>query len=391
LEEPPPHVKFLLATTDPQKVPVTVLSRCLQFNLKRLLLDEIQDRLQDVLQQEKINFEQPALLHLARAADGSMRDGLSLMDQAIAFGGGEVKEADVRSMLGTVDKDQVHRVLQALADQDPQQVMVAVANMAERVPDFAGVLQELLALLHRIALQQAVPGAVDESAGDREELSQLAEAMLPEDVQLYYQIGLIGQRDLPQAPDLRSGFEMVLLRMLAFRPDRGDMATSGAAPSRPAKVASGESRQKPSSGKGEAAAATSSPSQPAAEISDWSSVVAQLGLGGIAQQLAHNCRYESWDGKRLLLQLDPEHQQLKVESAQQRLQKALEGYLNCSLKLDIEVGQQGLHTPAVEDALERSDRQQEAESIIAADPMVQAMGKKFGSRPVPGSIKPIDE
>ncbi len=396
LEEPPPHVKFLLATTDPQKVPVTVLSRCLQFNLKRLLLDEILDRLQEVLQQEEISFEQPALLHLARAADGSMRDGLSLMDQAIAFGGGEVKEADVRAMLGTVDKDQVHSVLRALADQDAQQVMAVVASMAERVPDFAGVLQELLALLHRIALLQVVPGAVDESAGDQVELSRLAEVMPPEDVQLYYQIGLIGQRDLPQAPDLRSGFEMVLLRMLAFRPDRVDMAAPTTTSSRPAKAVSREDHKKPASRESEGSVVTTPPQAQAektavAEISDWYNVVAQLNLGGIAQQLAHNCRYDSWDGKRLRLLLDPAHQQLKVESTQQRLQKALEGYLNCSLKLDIEVGQQGLHTPAAEDALLRSDRQQEAESKIAADPMVQAIGKKFGSRPVPGSIKPIDD
>ncbi len=397
LEEPPPHVKFLLATTDPQKVPVTVLSRCLQFNLKRLLLDEIQGRLQEVLQHEGISFEQPALLHLARAADGSMRDGLSLMDQAIAFGGGQVKEADVRAMLGSVDKGQVHRLLQALAEHDAQQVMDVVATMAERVPDFAGVLQELLSLLHRVALQQAVPDVVNEGLGDQEEISRLAEEMLPEDLQLYYQIGLIGQRDLPQAPDLRSGFEMVLLRMLAFRPDgAGNTTQTRANP--PSKAVSETDRQTVSKNisKGAAAVTSSRPEgdeKPATarEINDWYSVVAELGLGGIAQQLAHNCSYTGWDGKRLLLQLDPAHQQLKTDSTLQRLQKAMEEYLNCSVRLDIKVGEKGLHTPAAEDAQARNDRQQEAESIIAADPMVQALGEKFGSRPVPGSILPIDD
>ncbi len=392
LEEPPPHVKFLLATTDPQKVPVTVLSRCLQFNLKRLLLDEIQDRLHEVLQEEDISFEQPALTHLARAADGSMRDGLSLMDQAIAFGGGEVNEADVRTMLGTVAKDQVHKLLQALAEQDAQQVMAGVANMAERVPDFARVLQELLSLLHRIALQQVVPDVMDESSGDQDEVIRLAETMLPEDVQLYYQIGLIGQRDLPQAPDMRSGFEMVLLRMLAFRPDRAGV---GGRIERPAKAAPREVQKRAESIESSAAEVTVSKPQSeqkaVVEISDWYGVVAQLGLGGIAQQLAHNCRYESWDGKRVRLHLDPEHQQLKVESTQQRLQKALEGYLNCSVKLDIQIGEQGLQTPAAEDALTRSNRQQGAEATIASDPMVQAIGEKFGASTVPGSIKPVGD
>jgi len=218
LEEPPPHVKFLLATTDPQKVPVTVLSRCLQFNLKRLPIDQIQDYLKELLNREGIQFDERALLLLAKGADGSMRDALSLLDQAIAFGAGKVLEADVQSMLGSIAQDRVHDLLDALAELDANRVMELVSELAEMAPDFTGVLQDLLSLLHRIALVQAVPDAIDNSAGDQEQVIELAGKLSPGDVQLFYQIGLVGQRDLPLAPDPRAGFEMVLLRMLAFRP-----------------------------------------------------------------------------------------------------------------------------------------------------------------------------
>ncbi len=206
LEEPPPHVKFLLATTDPQKVPVTVLSRCLQFNLKRLPLDQIQDYLQELLNREGIQHEVRALTLLAKGADGSMRDALSLMDQAIAFGAGKVIESDVQAMLGTIAHDRVHELLDALAAMDAQRVVTLISDLAEMAPDFSGVLQDLLSLLHRIALVQAVPDAVDNSLGDQEQVIALAGKLLPEDVQLFYQIGLIGQRDLSLAPDPRSGF-----------------------------------------------------------------------------------------------------------------------------------------------------------------------------------------
>lgn len=218
LEEPPPHVKFLLATTDPQKVPVTVLSRCLQFNLKRLPLEQIRGYLEHVLGEEAIPFEVAGLQLLARAADGSMRDALSLLDQAIAFGAGEVKEADVRAMLGAMDGEQLFRLLDALADGDAALTMQRVAELAERAPDFAGALQELLYLLHRVALYQAVPETLDRGVGDEDWVASLAGKLAPEDAQLYYQIGMIGRRDLPLAPDPRSGFEMVMLRMLTFRP-----------------------------------------------------------------------------------------------------------------------------------------------------------------------------
>lgn len=218
LEEPPPHVKFLLATTDPQKLPATVLSRCLQFNLKNMPPEQIVGHLGQVLEKESVSFEEPALWLIGRAADGSMRDALSLTDQAIAFGSGKVVEDDVRSMLGSVDLSFVYQVLEAVVAGEPAGVMEVVARMAEHAPDFEGSLEELLSLLHRVAMAQVLPEAVDNSWGDAERVTGLAAAVSGEDAQLFYQIALNGKRDMPMAPDPRRGFEMVVLRMLAFRP-----------------------------------------------------------------------------------------------------------------------------------------------------------------------------
>jgi DNA polymerase-3 subunit gamma/tau len=219
LEEPPPHVKFLLATTDPQKLPVTILSRCLQFSLKNMPSERVVEHLTHVLGVEEVPFEVDALWLLGRAADGSMRDAMSLTDQAIAFGEGKVLAADVRAMLGTLDHGQVYGVLQALLEGDARGLIEAVRHLAEQGPDWAGVLAEILNVLHRVAIAQALPEAVDNGQGDRDRVLALAQALPAEDVQFYYQMGLIGRRDLPLAPEPRSGFEMVLLRMLAFRPE----------------------------------------------------------------------------------------------------------------------------------------------------------------------------
>ncbi|MFI8747000.1 DNA polymerase III subunit gamma/tau [Pseudomonas sp. NPDC077186] len=224
LEEPPPHVKFLLATTDPQKLPVTVLSRCLQFSLKNMPPERVVEHLTHVLTAENVPFEDDALWLLGRAADGSMRDAMSLTDQAIAFGEGKVLAADVRAMLGTLDHGQVYGVLHALIEGDARALIEAVRHLAEQGPDWNGVLAEMLNVLHRVAIAQALPEAVDNGQGDRERVLQLAQALPAEDVQFYYQMGLIGRRDLPLAPDPRGGFEMVLLRMLAFRPADADDA-----------------------------------------------------------------------------------------------------------------------------------------------------------------------
>lgn len=224
LEEPPPYVKFILATTDPQKLPATILSRCLQFSLKNMSPERVVEHLTHVLGAENVPFEEDALWLLGRAADGSMRDAMSLTDQAIAFGEGRVLAADVRAMLGTLDHGQVYGVLQALLEGDARALLAAVRDLAEQGPDWNGVLSEMLNVLHRVAIAQALPEAVDNGQGDRDRVLALAQALPAEDVQFYYQMGLIGRRDLPLAPDPRGGFEMVLLRMLAFRPADTDDA-----------------------------------------------------------------------------------------------------------------------------------------------------------------------
>ena len=218
LEEPPPHVKFLLATTDPQKLPATILSRCLQFNLKNMPPAQIVGHLAMVLEQEMVSFEEPALWLLGRAAAGSMRDALSLTDQAIAFGSGKLSESDVRSMLGSVDLSFVYQLLEAISEGEPAKVLDVVAHMGEHAPDFEGSLDELLSLIHRVAMAQIVPDAIDNSWGDAERIAQIARAITAEDAQLFYQMALNGKRDIGLAPDPRGGFEMIMLRMLAFRP-----------------------------------------------------------------------------------------------------------------------------------------------------------------------------
>jgi len=218
LEEPPPHVKFLLATTDPQKLPVTVLSRCLQFSLKRLPVSLIISHLQHVLTEEKVEHNVTALQLIAEAADGSMRDALSLLDQALAFGGGSVNETDVRDMLGSVARDKVIGLLTTVLQRDAGQTMKLIAELAELSPDFESVLAEFVSLLHHMSLAKIVPEALDEFVSAREQLIKLSEQVSAEDLQLFYQIALIGRKDLPLSPDARNGFEMILLRMLTFRP-----------------------------------------------------------------------------------------------------------------------------------------------------------------------------
>ena len=218
LEEPPAHVKFLLATTDPQKLPITVLSRCLQFNLKNMPAEKIVDYLHTILNAEKVQYEEPALWQLGRAAQGSMRDALSLTDQAIAYGEGFISEDNVHAMLGTMDRGRLFKIAEVMAKADASAVMAEIDSMAEHSPDYDEVIQGLLTIWHKVALGQVVPAAIDNSEGEREAILALAEAMQPEDVQLYYQIGVSGRADLALAPNARQGFEMLVLRMLAFRP-----------------------------------------------------------------------------------------------------------------------------------------------------------------------------
>ncbi|MHB8746531.1 MAG: DNA polymerase III subunit gamma/tau, partial [Gammaproteobacteria bacterium] len=352
LEEPPPHVKFLLATTDPQKLPVTILSRCLQFNLKRLPLAQIATQLGHILTQEGVEHEAIALTLLARGADGSVRDALSLLDQAIAFGSGKVLADDVRSMLGTIEQTHIHDLIGALAEHDAATVLARIAALAEFTPDFAGVLAELLSTLQRIAIAQAVPDAIDQSYGDHEQIQQHAQRISAEDLQLFYQIGLIGRRDLPWSPDPRGGFEMVLLRMLAFRPATAAADTvSNNAMSKPTTTTSSKPPgARPNETKVSAAAAASIAAAPVATPppvapaaaptggSEWADIVAALKLRGIAQQLAANCSLLKHEVDAIHLTLDGAHAQLHSKPQEERLQQALQQHFNAPLRLSIQVG-----------------------------------------------------
>src|SRR5579862_7219466 len=283
LEEPPPHVKFLLATTDPQKLPVTVLSRCLQFNLKRLPAEEIAAHMRRILAEEGVPFEPAGVRLIAQAADGSMRDGLSLLDQLIAFGGGRAGEAEARTMLGSVARDHVVQIAELLGANDPGELLRCARSLEEFAPDYAQVLDELAALLVRVGLKHAIKDYAGDELYAAELLERLAARLSAEDVQLYYQTAIIGRRDLPLAPDPRSGFEMTLLRMLAFRP-----AALGTAP---AAGEGGRAVAAPgAAGAASAPAAAAAPrAQDAAGAASWAQVLSQLELGGAARQLAAHC------------------------------------------------------------------------------------------------------
>ncbi len=395
LEEPPPHVVFLLATTDPKKLPPTILSRCLQFNLKRLPLELIQGQFRRILDDEGISYEAPALERLGRAADGSMRDGLSLLDQAIAFGAGKVVDDEVQTMLGDIGVDQAAPLLEALADGDAGALLSAVARLAERAPDYAAVLEALLRLLHRVAVVQVELDGDDPEAGDHELVAGLAERLATEDVQLYYQIALLGRRDLDLAPDPRRGCEMTLLRMHAFRPVDTVAAVTNAAPVAAKRSAPSRERppQAPESTRAKSVKSTPAP-RPTTEAErggrddDWHARVARLKLGGMAQQLANHCTLVTEEVDVVTLRLDPASGQLHTPLTEKALEQALCDDACRAIRLIIETGTVSNETPAARAAREAEERQHNAEQSIAGDPHVQALREAFGAEVEPGSIRP---
>ena len=385
LEEPPPHVKFLLATTDPHKIPVTVLSRCLQFNLKRLLPEQIERQMQFILGQEGIDFELPALKLLARAADGSLRDALSLLDQAIIYGAGGVNLVAVTGMLGTVAQQPIAEILLALGAGDATRLIEKVAAIAELSPDFADILDHILRALHRIALRQQLPDFVD-SEFDKELIDNLALILLPEDVQLFYQIGLIGLRDLELAPDPRSGFEMVMLRMLVFRPKTGGPALSEQLSKTPAVRASSVSPSQPAI---RADVTELQPAYTASVAKTWPEIIAALKISGRTKELANNCVLDKIDENMCRLLLDPSFQQIGTK-AEENLKAALQNYFGRNLKLVISAQTLQQMTPAVQMQIAQEEKQQVAVDSIQDDPHVQALKENFGARILPGSIEPLN-
>ena len=429
LEEPPEHVKFLFATTDPEKLLVTVLSRCLQFNLKRLDEAQIEGQIAKIVAAEGIDADDDAMRQLARAADGSLRDGLSLLDQAIAYAGGKLEGATVAAMLGTVDRNRVQALLASLADNDGSRLLDEVGTLAEFSPDWGSVLDALAEALHRIQVKQLVPDV--EAAADAVDIDALAAQLRPELVQLWYQMALNGRRDLGYAPSPRSGFEMTLLRMLAFRPD-ADAVRAAPAASRtqteraPAFVRSSAAERaraavdataSPPIAKAPAApapvrepvvaaASEASPAPvvetaaPAAsapggllvtDTEHWLELVAQSSLRGPAKQLAVHVGFVSHADGVLRLALAPEQEHLKSPSLVLQLGDAVASLLGGDVQLRLEVGAAPGETASVRQSRERSARQGDAERGFAEDPAIRRLVETRGAQIVPDSIRPLGD
>lgn len=380
LEEPPDHVKFLLATTDPQKVPVTVLSRCLQFNLKRLYASQLEGQLAMILQEERVEFDTEALKIIARVADGSVRDALSILDQGIAFGAGSLTETDVLSMLGSVGRKPIFDLLTALMNGDANTIMAIINSLADRTADFAEVLQDMLMVLHRVALAQVVPESVSRD-DDRETLADFASKMGKHDIQLYYQTALIGQKDLPLAPDPKSGFEMVILRMLAFKPtEPGSVTIEAAQPAQPAMVKDPYNDIK----------SAKLDKQNFDSNDDWYQVVKDLKVRGIEKELAMHCSLDTVDDVTCTLVLDPCYRQLLSERIEKGLEKAIGSYYQKPLKLKIRLETSTPEIPALRLQRESNDRLRTAERAIENDANVKALKEAFDAQVVPGSVAPLD-
>lgn len=410
LEEPPSHVKFILATTDPQKIPVTVLSRCLQFNLKQLPAPMILTHLQYVLGQENIPFESAACALIARVAQGSMRDALSLLDQAIAYSDSRVDEETVRNMLGAIDQQYLYDLLHALLARDGVGLLAVADNMISRSLPFDAALQDFATLLHRIALIQIVPAAIAEDETERETLLDLAHRFSAEEIQLYYQIAIHGRNEIGLAPDEYAGFTMTLLRMLAFMP-----ATTGVgaivSPAHLAPVAApGAALNKPQAQRLAHSTQVNQPVAPAenqptnssdvsVDISvehsalgmDWSALLGQVNVQGMARELARHCTMESFIGGKLALNLSLQHKHLLTnKAAHEKLQAALTEYLAQPVRLQVALskGNDAITPAAVEKNL-RDMRQQQAVESIMRDEFVLDAQAQLGAQVLIESLKPI--
>lgn len=417
LEEPPEYVKFILATTDPQKIPVTVLSRCLQFNLKQMPPPQIISHLENVLQQEAVEYETPALRLLAQSARGSMRDALSLTDQAIAYAGGRVTQETVQGMLGTLDQSYLISLLDALAAKDGAGLIAIADEMAQRSLSYSTALQDLGSLLHRITLAQTVPSALPDDLPEREDILRLAQTFDASEVQLYYQIAVHGRNELSLAPDDYAGFTMTLLRMLAFRPENiesGNTTTTTPAPTAkprtpsatrpnstsPAKAALEAAKNKPKQSAPAAPEKTAPPIPHAAEApapnapkaawdGDWPTLAAALPLRGAAQQLAQQTELLSLEqnGQSVHIHLRTPVEMLRTPTNMKRLTHALTEHFGQPVRVTAELGkvEQTANQKSVD---QQAERQRKAEQTVQNDPFVKAMMREFDATLVPGSIKP---
>lgn len=400
LEEPPEHVKFILATTDPQKIPVTILSRCLQFNLKQMPVPLIVEHLEKVLASEKVEYEVNALRVLAKAAQGSMRDALSLTDQAIAYAAGKVSEESVRGMLGTLDDAYLIRILDCLIAKDGASLLAVANEMGERSMSFSLALQDLSSLLQKIAAAQVVPESVLEDWPEAAEIRRLASQLTKEEAQLFYQITITSRPDLSLAPDEQTGFAMTLLRMLAFRPGSNSGGGGGSSPAPSSPSAPPVNTARPAATSTAPAAKASAPapavraSTPAASSADrpdWHALMRQLPVKGLVQQLAFQTELQDWNdsvaGVRATI-VTP-MPQLASEASVGRLADALTAHFGKPVKIVIEKGEVEGKTVAKVDAQIHQEKRMNAEQMIAADPFIQQLEKEFGAKVVGGSVKPL--
>ncbi len=375
LEEPPGHVKFILATTDPQKIPVTVLSRCLQFSLKQIPPQQIRDRLTEVLAAEMVPADAGSVALIARAAEGSLRDALSLLDQAIAHGGGKLDESSTRDMLGAVDRTYLYTILRALAAQDGPALVAAATQMAERSLSFESALQELASLLHRLALAQVVPQTIADDDPDAAAIRELAQAFAAEDLQLNYQIAAQGRAEIGLAPDELAGFMMTLLRMLAFAPAEAGVAAVAVPQSRVAAPVTAVHRV------AEPAAAVAAPSA-------WAELVGRLGLSAMANQLALRCEMTKRTEEMIELRISAADERLFDKPYRDKLSAALRKVLGAQLKVVFTAGEvAGVSPKAITDR-KAEQRQAAAVAEIREDPFVRELIEDFDGSLEENSIKP---
>jgi DNA polymerase-3 subunit gamma/tau len=400
LEEPPEHVKFILATTDPQRLPVTILSRCLQFNLKPLTPPLIAGHLDHVLTAEKIPFEEPALMQIGKAAGGSLRDSLSLLDQAIAHGGGKVTTNDVTDMLGTLGGDLVWPILERIAEGDGRGTIAEAQRIASRSVSMDSVLEDLAALLHRVALAQA--GAASEDEADSARVNALASRLDPGRVQVMYQVAVLGRRDLPLAPDEYAGFTMTLLRMLSFSQESGQgvqratpVAASRPAPAAKSAAAPAASRPAPAPVSTAATGAVVPPSTASNATAkfdgDWPGLVQRLHLTGMAGMAARNAELVSFENNHLELVV-PESQRMYAEKPYlDKLKADLAPHFGTNLRISVKVGSTSGKSVAAVLSREMAQKQAHAAEAIEDDPFVRDLVRDLGAEVVPSSIKPLDE
>jgi len=400
LEEPPPHVKFLLATTEPKKLPVTILSRCLQFNLSHLTNDQIAKQVEMILGEENIEFDAGSAGLIARGAAGSMRDALSLLDQAIAYGGGALEESQVRAMMGTIDSADLNGLIQALIDADPEALLNTVENIALQSPDFDALLAELLSLLQKIAIIQMLPPDSSNPIKDSSVLVDFANAMNKEDAQLYYQIGMMGRKDLYLAPDVKSGFEMVMIRMLAFRPMASNEVVSKPQTLKPASSPSIQEaipktspdvavKSKAVPDQVPAAPRDVTPIKNVSSDNEWKKIIDEMALVGLVKELAGNCVLKTHTGNRIELALAPSQEHLLLNQNQkERLEQAMKTRFGSDVKLDILVEDSSNETPAETNARLEQEKQKAAENSVNNDPTVKSLMDTFNASVDQDSIQP---